>query len=131
MMMRRLHTIRILVGLTVGVVALAASSVPAVSGCTTHRCDTTCVQYGGTPAAPCVAGATDDQGNATTVGDVFRDGDDYVWESSPMNGTWLDYPGERTYVFYWPPPMQGLVPYDVQAYVATEADAQVPGSGWV
>jgi hypothetical protein len=131
MTIRTLRRLRIPLGLVVAAVAGGASSVPTVSGCTTHQCDTTCVQYGGTPAAPCVAGATDDQGNALTVGDVFRDGDDYVWESSPMTGPWLDYPGERTYVFYWPPPMQGIVPYDIQAYVATDADAQAGGVGWI
>ncbi|HEY8038735.1 MAG TPA: hypothetical protein VIF15_03045, partial [Polyangiaceae bacterium] len=72
---------------------------------------------GGGPFGSCT-------GDPHPLGDVHQEGNDLVWESSPMNGSWLDFPGQRRYVLIWPGEFTQSVPYDVRTYVATGQDAQ-------
>jgi hypothetical protein len=81
--------------IVVGVIA-ASAAVPAATGCTTHQCDTDCVWVGATAPANCSQGYAPDA-NLFHVGS-----DEVVWESSPVQGTWIDFPGGRTYTFIWP-----------------------------
>jgi hypothetical protein len=63
-----------------------ALAVPA-TGCTTHQCDLSTVELGG-GSAPL--------GTVTPLPDG-----EIKWESNPMEGPWLDFPGERTYVLHY------------------------------
>lgn len=91
------------VGITV---AVAASS--AATGCTTHQCDTDFVDI--------------DQSTGTSVGElqVLSPGV-ALWESSPVDGPLIDFPGQRTYLFTLPPGFQPLSP--PLPYVATDPNA--------
>lgn len=82
-----------------------AYAAPALTtGCTTHQCDSDFVNI--------------DQSTGMTIGDLqVLPGGEAIWESSPIDGTWIDYPGQRTYFFGLP---QGFVPRQPPvAYVAT------------
>jgi hypothetical protein len=112
-------------------VIAGAAAVPAATGCTTHQCDQDCIQFGelnGTLAANCAAGNPDVAGNAQPIGAVSQDLDDLVWESSSMTGPWLDFPGGRTYIFFWPPAFAGVTPYQITPMVSTMQYAQSPGA---
>jgi hypothetical protein len=89
-----------------------AFAVPAITtGCTTHQCDSDFVNI--------------DQSTGVNVGQVELLGpgpepgtQNALWESSPLNGTWIQFPGQREYFFGLPP---GFVPTDLPtAYVATD-----------
>jgi hypothetical protein len=81
-------------GLCLGALGVAAAlSVPAATtGCTTHQCDSDFVNI--------------DQSTGTLIGDVTvldPQTGAAVWESSPIDGTWIDFPGQRTYFVALPP----------------------------
>jgi hypothetical protein len=111
-------------------VIAGSAAVPAATGCTTHQCDQSCIQFGefgGALNANCAAGNPDSAGNPRPIGAVSQKDGDLVWESSSMSGPWLDFPGGRTYIFFWPPAFAGLTPYELHAYVSTSqngADSQ-------
>lgn len=93
-----------------------ATSAALTTACTTHQCDTNFTNI--------------DQSTGTTVGGVS-----YVdpttglvlWESSPVEGTWIDFPGEQTYYFGLPPNFTPLLP--PSAYVATDPAPYEQDSG--
>jgi hypothetical protein len=85
------------------------TAAPGAVGCTTHQCD------------PSTVTIEADAGNA---GLVHQEGDTFVWESSTLDGPWLDFPGERTYVFNFPEPFMARQPETVIAYVASDHNAQ-------
>ncbi len=85
-------------GMGVGAVgvALSAASLPAAAGCTTHLCDASTVELG----------ATAPYGSVITMADGLVE-----WETAPLGNpdgsadppvTWLDLPGERTYLIHYP-----------------------------
>ncbi|MDP9034963.1 MAG: hypothetical protein M3O50_09150 [Myxococcota bacterium] len=91
---------------------LLACAAAASEGCTTHQCDSDTVE-----APP---------------GIVRVNGQDVLWESGPLiptgdGGAWLDFRGQRTFVFHFPPPfaedteITGFAPY-----VSASADASDP-----
>ena len=84
------------------------------TACTTHQCDSLWVNI--------------DQSTGGFVGDVQPLGDGtFFWESSPMTGTWIDYPGMRTYFFTLPAYFEPLQP--PAAYVGTGANPNSPDGG--
>jgi hypothetical protein len=92
-------------------VAVAVAAPAATTGCTTHQCDSDFVNI--------------DQSTGVSVGQVQILGpgpepgvENALWESSPFDGTWIDFPGQRTYFFGLPP---GFAPTGLpMAYVATD-----------
>jgi len=97
-----------------GVACAFAAPAVTTTACTTHQCDTLWVNI--------------DQSTGGFVGDVQPLGDGtFFWESSPISGTWIDYPGMRTYFFTLPAffvPLQPPV-----AYVATDPNPDAPDGG--
>jgi len=89
--------------------AFAASSA-LTTACTTHQCDTNSTNFD------------------SSVGDVRPIAPYlFVWESSPMDGTWIDFPGMQSYYFQFPP---NFVPLELPvAYVATAANPDDPDGG--
>jgi hypothetical protein len=70
-------------------VAIAAPS--AATGCTTHQCDEDYIDLDPPDAAGLV-------GNLET----FTNTDFAIWESSPVDGPWINFPGQMTYFFELP-----------------------------
>ncbi|MBX3263503.1 MAG: hypothetical protein KF782_27780 [Labilithrix sp.] len=52
--------------------------------------------------------------------------DEDTWESGPMNGTWLWFPRQRTYLFDLRV-LGGRVPYSVEPYIAASPDPMTVG----
>jgi len=99
-----------------GLFALAAGTATG-GGCTTHQCDGDCVVLDG-PADPrCPAAAGGSSGGAPRR--AWVDGTDIVWESSPPDGPWLDFPGQRTYWFEWETAFVQAVKDSPFAYLAS------------
>jgi hypothetical protein len=93
-----------------GVACAFAAPAVTTTACTTHQCDTNSTNFD------------------STVGDVRELAPGlYVWESSPMDGTWIDFPGMQSYYFQFPAGFQPLgLP---AAYVATTPDPDDPEGG--
>jgi hypothetical protein len=92
-----------------GVAGVFAASSAATTACTTHQCDSDFVNI--------------DQSTGMFVGDMqpgLNPGTVF-WESSPLDGTWIDFPGERSYFFSLPPYFTPISP--PQAWVATTPNA--------
>jgi hypothetical protein len=119
--------------LLAGGVIAATASVPASTGCTTRQCDTDCIWISAT-----AGGGSTCPWNASGAPDssLYHVGaDELVWQSSPWLGTWIDFPGQRTYVFIWPAEMQdaianaGWVLEAPSVWVSTTADNDAGGGG--
>jgi hypothetical protein len=93
---------RVLV-LAVAVAALALASAQ----CETHQCDTSTIAYGGADA-----GQPPGSSLQTTAGGLM------IWSSSPNEGPWLDFPGNRTFVFTYPQPFACAPPIPVPELAA-------------
>ncbi|MBX3212860.1 MAG: hypothetical protein KF850_12555 [Labilithrix sp.] len=52
--------------------------------------------------------------------------DEDTWESGPMNGTWLWFPRQRTYIFDLRV-LGGRVPYNVYPYISASPDPMTVG----
>jgi hypothetical protein len=78
----------------VGVTLASLVSPWVVGGCQTHQCDPTWVAMG-TIASPAAGGV----GTAS----LSADGSQILWESSPLYGQWLDYEGNQSLEFTFPP----------------------------
>ena len=90
-------------------VACVFAAQATTTGCTTHQCDSDFVNI--------------DQSTGMFVGDIQPG----FWESSPFDGDWIDFPGERTYFFSLP---QYFTPNSPpEAWVATAPDATDPDGG--
>jgi hypothetical protein len=68
-------------------------SALASSHCETHQCDTSLIVYGGADADPPPGSSVQ-----MTTGGLM------IWQSSPSEGPWLDFRGNRTFVFTFPQP---------------------------
>jgi hypothetical protein len=94
----------------VGSLALAQGLVVLASGggaaCTTHQCDGDFQDYFG--------------------GHVV---DPDTYETNAFDEPWLDYPGMRTFLIHFPIDF-GRPPVSVEAYVATDPNANGPGQQW-
>jgi hypothetical protein len=87
---------------------IAASAVPAATGCTTHQCDMLVTGFDAEPP-----GSTEE----------LTPGGELVWRSSPPAGPWIDFPGLRTDVITFPYPF--VCPPDVNVQLAGDnSDAQ-------
>lgn len=111
-------------GLVVGTASLSATT-----GCTTHECDTSCIWIG----APAPDGSTCASGTAPSASLHHRSGGELVWESSPMEGTWLDFPGAVSYTFILPAEMttalqNGWTLLAPTVWISTAAN-QIDGGG--
>jgi hypothetical protein len=97
-----------------GVACAFAAPAVTTTACTTHQCDTDFVNI--------------DQSTGGFVGDLQPLGPGTaMWESSAIDGTWIDFPGMRTYFFSLP---QYFVPIGLPLpYVATAPDANDPDAG--
>jgi hypothetical protein len=100
-------------GITLGVASVAAAAIAtsqAATGCATHQCDAsfTALPPGGT---------------------VTSAGDTVIWESAPLAGPWVDFPGAKTLFFGFPAPFAGNQPTVVTAYES--ADANNPQSNFI
>jgi len=94
-----------------GVVCAVAAPTATTTGCTTHQCDSDFVNI--------------DQSTGMFIGDLEPLGTGTAtWESSPIDGTWINYPGMRTYFFSLPPYFTPLGP--PLAYVATGPNPDDP-----
>jgi hypothetical protein len=71
--------------------ACAYALSAATTGCTTHQCDTDFVNLDPPDASVLV-------GNVQT----FTGTNYAIWESSPLEGPWIDFPGQMTYFFELP-----------------------------
>ena len=95
-----------------GVACLLAASSATTTACTTHACDSDYVNTipdGGS------------SGDLQMIGPGTA-----MWESSPFEGTWLDFPGERTYFFEFPPYFNALQP--PETWVATDPNPYANGN---
>lgn len=66
-------------------------------------------------------------GSAVTFGDKPGEGrmlDENTWESAPIDGKWLFYPGARIY-FFNVPALGDRKPYDIRAYLSPVEDPNV------
>lgn len=100
----------------VSLAVAAAFAAPAfTTACTTHQCDSDFVNI--------------DQATDASVGELemLDDAGLALWESSPVDGTWIDYPGQRTYFFSLPPFFTPLQP--PVALVSTNPAPNEPGDG--
>jgi hypothetical protein len=92
---------------------VAFSAATAAAGCTTHQCDA---------SGPFDFPATDASADAAVVPRVTLLGDGQIrWESSPFDGPWLDFPGQRTYTIRFPLPFAS--PPEIAFYIAADAAA--------
>jgi hypothetical protein len=105
---------------------------PTTLGCQTHECDpdficidgsgsgVDCTAEGGvlagqTPIA--ISGYTTSVTTIATVGG----GAELVWDTSSLDGPWLDYPANQTYIINFPPGLAGHLPTSVpQALVSAD-----------
>jgi hypothetical protein len=60
---------------------------------------------------------------------LHQEGDTLVWQSSELGARWLDFPGERTYVFDLPAAFKDLQLETIDAYVASDGNAQANFAG--
>ena len=102
-------------GLALGVAGVAAAAIASQSaipatGCTTHQCD---ASYTALPPG----------GTVTAAGDTL------IWESAPLAGPWVDFPGAKTLSFAFPAPFAGNQPSTVTAYES--ADPNTPQNNFV
>jgi hypothetical protein len=90
-------------------------------GCQTHDCDPEfiCIDGSGsgidcTAEGGVVAGqvATPIAGYTTSVTSIptLGGGTELVWDTSSLDGPWLDYPGNQTYIINFPPGLAGHLP---------------------
>ena len=103
--------------------AIAGFSMTTVAGtgCFNHVCDSSCmyldeagVPEGGPEGCQVVSGP---------AGDVRMEGSTAVWESSPEDAPWLDFPPMRTFHITYPP---GFAAYPDPPECQVAADAQNP-----
>jgi hypothetical protein len=93
------------------------SSVPALSGCTTHQCDSDCIVYGVDPPPPNCVSVGGALGQVTNTGGVL------IWESSGPTGAWpVDFRGARTVGFQLPPGFDGTTIATLEAFITTDPD---------
>lgn len=122
--------------LSLGLLATFGAAVPGglmMTGCSTHVCDQQCVHIDSQGLAGPCGGAV----GGTPSGyapHLFDDQGELGWETASLDGPWLDYPGNRTWVIDFPPELQtGCPPSDVMPYISAD-NSGVPNashSNWV
>jgi hypothetical protein len=100
----------------VGVAVAVALLIPTPA-CTNHQCD---------PSS--ILGA--DKTGTPTLGHVVPD-DPNSWESTPLDGPWLQFNGQETIYFYMPPQFANREITSITPYLAVAADPFDAGSVWV
>ncbi|HEY4014143.1 MAG TPA: hypothetical protein VGM06_12445 [Polyangiaceae bacterium] len=81
------------------VLAAAVAAALASAQCETHQCDSSTVVYGGA-----------DAGQPPGSSLQMTAGGQMIWQSSPNEGPWLDFLGDRTFVFTFPQPFACELP---------------------
>jgi hypothetical protein len=99
---------------------LGAIGAPTTIGCQTHECDPEIVCIDVTGLEKIVANAADctppDGGSFVGEGtgwtpvpnyntNVNVNGNTLTWATSSLSGPWLEFPGNRTYIINFPPPL--------------------------
>jgi hypothetical protein len=105
----------------------AMGTAPAGLGCQTHECDPVFACISGSGLMTFVSQASDctssTPGDASIPGyntNVVVSGDLLIWDTSPVNGPWLDYPGNRTYIINFPPGLAGNTVLNYSAWIAAD-----------
>ncbi len=114
-------------GVVAGSVVATGSTVGTQAGCTLQgTCDQSTVYVPSFPSGTTGAQYITAQAFEPEAG-VYEVGGNIAWLSSPINGTWMDFPGQRSYVVYptWPDGGPFLGPYELSAYVSAD---QNPGT---
>ena len=126
----------------IGAAAILAGLAGGV-GCNTHQCDSdmVCVDSLGLMSkvnqadacAPNSGGTpiTGDAGpyNLHVSTNLSASGYELVWETTPIVGPWLDFPGQRTYVIQFPPGLSGHLPTSVDVYVSSDNPSPAADNG--
>jgi len=104
-------------------VLVGPAAVSTSTGCTTHNCDSDCVWVG----APAPDGSGCSAGTAPDARLYQASDVELVWESSPVTGTWIHFPGLRTYTLIWPTEMlqvlqAGGILQTLNVWISTAAD---------
>ena len=127
-----------LVASAVAAVACAAGALALAQGCSLKNCEATNVwiQPPTAPPPPAAAFATamDIPPGEGPVDDGVckKNGTCTTWQSGPIDGVYLDFPGQRTYAFF-PLGNDGFTPpySSITAYVSADADpTHTPGSNF-
>lgn len=99
---------------------LGAVGAPSTIGCQTHACDPefVCIDVTGMEKIVANAAACTPPDGGSLVADgagwtpvpnyntnVNVNGNALTWVTSSLNGAWLDFPGNRTYIINFPPPL--------------------------
>jgi hypothetical protein len=122
------------------VVTWVALGVAAGSlGCQTHQCDPDFACIDGSGLMKFVSQASDctpeTQGDTPIAGyntTVSVSGGTVTWDTSPLSGPWLNYPGNRTYILNFPEALsQALAGGTSQANVSACISADNPGDAGV
>lgn len=105
-------------GRTVTLVTIAGAALAVLAGaalaptaCSTHACDASFALYeapGGVPLGEMV--------------------DDDTWESNPLDGQWLDFPGEREWLLHIPA-LEGRDLVSMDAFLSEDQFPSADGSG--
>jgi hypothetical protein len=105
-------------------VACAGAAVAVTGPGCTLRCDGNSVAYDGTAGTSDAGANMDPPAGSGAV-------DETTWESGPIDGTWVDFPGQRTMLLF---PNLGQTfpgPYtSVEVYVSASPQANAPGNNW-
>jgi hypothetical protein len=111
--------------------AASAGAVVALGGCPLKNCDGSWVFLGNTPDAAPPEGTT--YGAELPFEHAV---DETTWESVPIDGTYLDFPGQRVYVFApfldkTPSGQPFTGPYtNIVAYVSADPQPSLNGSNF-
>jgi len=124
-----------------GACLLGAVGAPTTIGCQTHQCDPEIVCIDVTGMEKIVASAAEctppDGGSLVGEGagwtpvpnyntNVNVNGNALTWATSSLNGPWLEFPGNRTYIINFPAPL-GAAPI-LPPYPLLSADNPVDAS---
>ncbi|HXN34370.1 MAG TPA: hypothetical protein VN894_21055 [Polyangiaceae bacterium] len=104
----------------------------AATGCYTHQCDPSSFVVTVGPASACEGGVFCDGPDAGSLVIAEPDGSGVMplgadgqirWQSTPFDGPWLEFPGQRTYTINFPQPFAS--PPEIALYLAADpADAE-------
>jgi hypothetical protein len=85
------------------------------TACATHDCDSSSETLG-----------TPDDGGGNVI-----DTTDLTWESNALDGRWLDFPGQREWLMWFPAPFKGHEPIELIAYISADPTPnQTPGANF-
>jgi hypothetical protein len=96
---------------TTSALACALATVAATPACLTRACDPSQELYG----------LKEGEGRLL---------DEDTWESSPLDGNWLPYPHQRTWVLFYGGYMKGRTPTSVQVFLSADERPNQSGSNF-